>query len=61
VEATHHEEGLHFIFLLGGNFVNVDNTGISASLDAAMLFDCLENLPSLLSVARITGQPKGYE
>lgn len=59
--VTDHHAGLHLVLPLTFNIINVQNTSISTRLDAAMLFNGLEDLPAVLSVFLITCQPVSQE
>jgi hypothetical protein len=52
---TNQEERLHFVFHFGGCGINVENGGITTTLDFAVLFDRLEDGPALISVFLFTG------
>ena len=58
---THHEERFHLILMLYGNLLDIQYTCVSTSLDAAMLLNSLEDLPSVVAVARVGRETVGDE
>lgn len=52
-QGSYHQERLHLVLLFDRDLIDIFDTSEATSGDAAMLFNRLENGPSLIAVQRV--------
>ena len=60
-ETAYHQECLHLIFQLALCVANIQDGSVPARLNAAVLLDCLEYLPAIVTIAYISCQSESNE